>query len=207
MSIRIRHSPSRRRARARTLTAVACAALLAAPAAALAQQDASSGGFAAFKPDALFAQAGRASETSTFTLGLVWNWDRRWSIGEHAIVTAYSELSIGHWRADDGGGRAVVTQVGFTPAFRFWPSGHPSRWFVEGAIGVNALTPIYRTREKRFSTAFNFGDHVAVGYRQPGADGWEWSLRLQHFSNAGIDQPNPGENFAQLRLLVPLTRG
>jgi hypothetical protein len=28
------------------------------------------------------------------------------------------------------------------------------------------------------------------------------SLRLQHFSNAGIREPNPGINFAQLRLTL-----
>jgi hypothetical protein len=27
----------------------------------------------------------------------------------------------------------------------------------------------------------------------------ELVLRLEHFSNAGIDHPNPGENFVQLR--------
>lgn len=157
-------------------------------------------------PDAYFAQLGRARETTTVTLGLQWNWDRRWRLGERALVTAYSEVSLGHWRADQGGGRAVVTQVGFTPAFRYWPSGQDVGWFVEGAVGVNVLTPVYRTKEKRFSTAFNFGDHVAVGYRTPGASGREWALRLQHFSNAGIEHPNPGENFVQLRLTLPLGR-
>jgi hypothetical protein len=58
-----------------------------------------------------------------------------------------------------------------------------------------------RTREKRFSTAFNFGDHIGIGYRTGRG---EWSLRLQHFSNAGIDTPNPGEDFVQLRWSMPL---
>jgi lipid A 3-O-deacylase len=30
----------------------------------------------------------------------------------------------------------------------------------------------------------------------------ELSLRLQHFSNADIKRPNPGENFVQLRYAV-----
>ncbi len=33
---------------------------------------------------------------------------------------------------------------------------------------------------------------------------WEWLLRLQHFSNAGIEHPNPGENSVQLRVVMPL---
>lgn len=115
-------------------------------------------------------------------------------------------FSAGHWRADDGGGSAIVTQVGFTPTLRFWPGGATTGWFYEAAIGVNALTPVYRTREKRFSTAFNFGDHVALGRRSAGACHREWALRLQHYSNAGLDQPNPGENFVQLRLVLPLNQ-
>lgn len=161
----------------------------------------------ALAPHAYFAQVGRARETSTVTLGLQWDWHRAWRPGEDSLVSAYGELSVGHWRADEGGGRAIVTQIGFTPVFRYWRSGSKAGWFLEGAVGVNVLTPVYRTRHKRFSTAFNFGDHVAFGYRTPGASGWEWSLRLQHFSNAGIEHPNPGENFVQLRWTVPLARG
>lgn len=162
---------------------------------------------AALAPDAYFAQVGRARETSTVTLGLQWDWSRAWRPSEGSLVAAYGELSIGHWRADQGEGHAIVTQIGFTPAFRYWPSGSRSGWFFEGAVGVNMLTPVYRTRHKRFSTAFNFGDHVALGYRMHGGAGWEWSLRLQHFSNAGIERPNPGENFVQLRLTLPLAHG
>ena len=157
-------------------------------------------------PDSVFLQAGRASETSTVTVGLQWDWRRQWQFGERARISGYNELSLGHWRADDGGGSAIVTQIGFTPTLRYWPTGERTGWFGEAGIGVNALMPVYRTREKSFSTAFNFGDHVAVGYRTAGARRWEWSLRLQHFSNAGIDEPNPGENFVQLRVVLPLHR-
>jgi len=155
-------------------------------------------------PDAVFLQAGRASETSTLTVGLQWDWRHQWQLGERTRVSGYNEVSLGHWRADNGGGSAIVTQIGFTPTLRFWPGGESAGWFYEAGIGVNALMPVYHTREKRFSTAFNFGDHVALGHRSSGPSGWEWSLRLQHFSNAGIDQPNPGENFVQLRVVLPL---
>jgi hypothetical protein len=87
---------------------------------------------------------------------------------------------------------------------RCWPSGATTGRFVEGAIGVNALTPIYRTRDELFSTALNSGDHIAIGYRTHEGRHWEWLLRLQHFSNAGIDHPGAGENFVQLRVVVPL---
>ena len=65
------------------------------------------------------------------------------------------------------------------------------------------MTPIYRTSDKRFGTVFNFGNHIGVGYRLQGSTSPEWSLRLQHFSNAGIRNPNPGENFLQVRWTAP----
>ena len=70
--------------------------------------------------------------------------------------------------------------------------------------GVNVLAPLYRSRDKRFSTAFNFGDHVGIGVQLGDDHGQELSLRLQHFSNAGIKDPNPGENFVQLRYTARL---
>lgn len=158
---------------------------------------------ARFAPDWFFAQLGRASDTTTASIGVGWDWRWRKPWGERGIVSGYHELSIGHWRADTGGSRAVVTQLGFTPTFRYWPEGQARRWFFEAGVGANVLAPIYRTRDKRFSTAFNLGDHIGVGYRTTAA-GSEWSLRLQHFSNAGIDSPNPGEDFVQLRWSVPL---
>jgi len=64
--------------------------------------------------------------------------------------------AIGHWRTDAGMGGPVVTQLGFTPTFRYWPGGAQSGWFYEAAVGPNLLSPIYRRRQENFSTAFSF---------------------------------------------------
>jgi len=58
---------------------------------------------------------------------------------------------------------------------------------------------VYRHSDKHFSTSFNFGDHVGVGYSFGAAKKNEIALRLEHFSNAGIKHPNPGQNFVELR--------
>ncbi len=50
-----------------------------------------------------------------------------------------------------------------------------------------------------FSTRLNFVSQPGVG-RSFGSDGrHKLSLRFQHYSNAGIKSPNPGEDFLQLR--------
>ena len=94
---------------------------------------------------------------------------------------------------------AWVTQLGLTPALRYQWDGGDSPWFAEAGIGINALAPVFRDGDRQFSTAFNFGDHIALGRSFDSDRRKELSLRLQHFSNGGIKRPNPGINFIQLR--------
>jgi hypothetical protein len=89
--------------------------------------------------------------------------------------------------------------VGLTPVIRLQPAGRPSRWFAEIGVGANYIVPLYRTGHKQFSTKFNFGDHFGVGRQFGERRQHEFMVRAQHFSNAGIEHPNPGENFVQLR--------
>lgn len=93
-------------------------------------------------PDAIVAQLGRARATPTVTLGVQWNRQRQWRPSERALISKYNESSRDHWRAVAGAGTAIITQVGFAPTFGYWPSRQTSGWFVEAAIGVNALTPL-----------------------------------------------------------------
>ncbi|MGK2900546.1 MAG: acyloxyacyl hydrolase, partial [Burkholderiaceae bacterium] len=56
--------------------------------------------------------------------------------------------------------------------------------------------PVTRFAGDSFSTAFQFGDHLGVGYQLTPSQ--RVSLRLSHFSNAAIKQPNPGLNSVQM---------
>jgi lipid A 3-O-deacylase len=157
-----------------------------------------------FAPSRLFVQAGAAEQAQMLVFGAVWDW--RWQKPlSGGLLTGYWELSFGRWssQADpNGNSSAWVTQLGVTPVLRWFPGADTARWFVEAGIGANVLAPIYRSRDKRFSTAFNFGDHLAVGWYLGAEQRQEISLRVQHFSNAGIKHPNPGENFLQLRYVT-----
>ncbi|MCW5632744.1 MAG: acyloxyacyl hydrolase [Rubrivivax sp.] len=189
----------------------ACVALLLAAAASLpaaaqpAPPDTAPPAHPFYRPDAAFVQAGRARDAHALVFGATWPWSWRRELwgGE---LGGYWEASFGRWYAElDDGQRSSnwVTQLGVTPVLR-WHPGHaggsaPRRWFVEGGIGANVLLPIYRSRDKRFSTTFNFGDHLGVGWYVGDGEAHELVLRIQHFSNAGIRHPNPGEDFVQLR--------
>lgn len=171
--------------------------VLAASTSYAASPDTASGTRDAYLPTSAFVQAGFGDQsTSAYVAGLRWDlpWHRDFSFG---TVGAYTEIAAGRWHTDDRGhvSNAWPTQISLTPALRLHPSIAPN-WFAEIGVGANYIVPLFRSGEKRFSTEFNFGDHAAIG-RSFGRS--ELSLRIEHFSNAGISHPNPGENFVQLR--------
>ena len=147
-----------------------------------------------------FIEFGTAGSTRAITGGFNWDWDRQWALAG-GVFTGYWEASLSAWSYPTTEQRrtAWLGKLGVVPVLRYRFDGGASPWFVEGGIGLTMTTNLYETDQKRFSTRFNFGDHLAVG-RSFGARGeHELALRVEHFSNAGIKHPNPGENFLQLR--------
>ena len=152
------------------------------------------------QPSSFFTQFGSAHSTRALTAGLTWDMPYRWQLGT-GEVSSYLEASYSYWhiQSQDRAGLSQLSQVALVPVLRYRPDDGASPWFVEAGIVLTATSSVYRTRQKSFSTSFNFGTHLAVG-RSFGERGQhEVSLRLEHFSNAGIKHPNPGENFIQVR--------
>ncbi|WP_454828977.1 acyloxyacyl hydrolase [Pseudoxanthomonas wuyuanensis] len=146
---------------------------------------------------AWFVQAGVSENNQSLTIGATrdWRWQKQYRLG---LATGYWEGAVGRWLVN-GRGSHDVTQIGLTPVLRLYPQAWRPGWFIEGGIGANVIFPTYDDGKKRFSTTFQFGDHLAVGKRFGQQQQHEWALRFQHFSNARIERPNPGENFLQLR--------
>jgi lipid A 3-O-deacylase len=117
-------------------------------------------------------------------------------------VSGMTEAYLSEWSARGVGERRAFTQLAVLPLVRLRFRGGASPWFVEGGIGISAMSPIYRTGTKEFSTSFNFVDTVGIGRSLDAQHRHELSLRVQHVSNADIKTPNPGENFLQLRYAV-----
>lgn len=104
------------------------------------------------------------------------------------------------WDADAlPGERSQFTQLGLVPMWRWRFDEGRSPWFVEAGIGVSYLVHGYRTRTKSFGSRWNFSDHLGAGVNFGPRRAHELGVYVKHVSNGGLDKPNPGETFYQLR--------
>jgi hypothetical protein len=154
------------------------------------------------RPDGVSVQ-GSVGQRGTLMSGLAVAWDWEWELlRRRAAITGQTELFVNHWRADAvDGGRDSYTQFGLLPSLRFHLAQGRSPWFIELGIGASWLDRSFQTPERRFSTRFNFYDVIGAGYLFGEHRQHELGLRLLHISNAGIKEPNPGQDFVQLRYL------
>lgn len=143
----------------------------------------------------------RDGDASTYSQGigllLPWSPMNRFVEGPQSL---YWDLFLGNWstRAQDGG-RSSFAQAGAVLTWRYRFLDASSSWFAELGLGGSLMDRLYQTPERQFTTTFQFTELLGVGLSL-GDDGrQELGLRLQHFSNAGIRKPNPGETFVRVR--------
>ena len=139
--------------------------------------------------DGVFGEVGTGERGASLArLGAHWDQTARWLPRN---LHLYWELSLGRWDAEPD----AIYDFGLTPVFRY---ARAERGFYgEAAIGLHWLSGTSVHPEAHFSSRFQFGDHIGVGYR---GTRYDVGVRLQHLSNAGLRNPNPGINFFILRI-------
>jgi lipid A 3-O-deacylase len=145
--------------------------------------------------DGFSLEAGHGDEdTNLARFGLQWKWNWKAREEHRFHLTGYWDLAFGVWTKDN-----TTYDIGFTPVFRLQREDGPGP-YAEAAIGFHVVSRAHVSRTRVFSTRFQFGDHIGIGRRFGSRGRYDLGLRLQHLSNGGIDNPNPGINFLQLRL-------
>lgn len=154
-------------------------------------------------PQGIFIKSGLAEQAGSVAIGVTWDKSEWLFLPLSDYLDLALDLEIGHWQVfNSGHDQEEFTQFGLTPMLRL-PLGEAvrSQWFVEGGVGIHFIVPLYRTRHKHFGSSFNFQDLIGLGSRFGQERQHELAFYVSHFSNANISQPNPGENFLQLRYL------
>lgn len=156
----------------------------------------------AFDVSSAYVEYGSASKIKMVRVGATQDFKPEWSWfdsnGTH--LSGYWDASVGYWRASEWGtvpdNKKTLYDIGFTPVFRFEKTNKKG-FYVEGGIGAHVLSRLYDNAYKHLSTAFQFGDHIAVGYVFD--NNWDVAIKAQHFSNGGIKEPNSGVNVLLLK--------
>lgn len=144
--------------------------------------------------DSVSVEAGHGSrKVDLWRIGAQWNQNPAWLAGTRWTMTW--DAALGAWHSDTG----TVYDAGLTPVLRYARAAQGP--YADGGIGFHLLSSTHISSALDFSTRFQFGDHIGVGYR---FDRYDLALRLQHLSNAGLRNPNPGINFLLLRLAYEL---
>ena len=140
--------------------------------------------------DSVSAEFGQGSRgVDLWRVGAQWNPDVAWLAARNWQL--YWDLSLGSWHSDTG----TVHDVGLTPVFRHAIAQRGA--YFDAGIGAHVLSDSHVSSELGFSTRFQFGDHLGIGYR---FKRYDLAVRFQHLSNAGMRNPNPGINFLLLRV-------
>ena len=150
--------------------------------------------------DGIAIEAGSGNGVDMGRVAIQWDWGKRWFQGAEWHVGGYWDLGLGYWRNDTTlpGQNGSITEIGLTPVFRLQRNDLAGP-YLEAAIGFHLLSKT-QIGDMRFSTQFQFGDHLGAGYRFGTRDAWDLGYRFQHLSNGDIKMPNHGITFHQARL-------
>ncbi|MBS0341534.1 MAG: acyloxyacyl hydrolase [Proteobacteria bacterium] len=138
------------------------------------------------------------SATSSVTVGALLPWSPHESLRSGPMSLNW-DLFASNWRAAQVDGHSNFAQIGAIAVLRYRFGQGASPWFGEAGFGGTVMDRIYHSVDRHFSTSFQFTEVLGGGYSFGEGGRQELSLRMQHFSNADIKRPNPGETFVRVR--------
>jgi len=122
----------------------------------------------------------------TYRLGISQPWEKRWFSSETGHLTGYWDAAYTYWQGGDEGSGAH--SLSFAPVFVYEFNGERFQPYIEFAIGVAAFSSS-RVGDRALGSSLNFEDRLGVGVR---FGEHRLGLRVMHYSNAGLKDPNDG---------------
>jgi lipid A 3-O-deacylase len=153
------------------------------------------GSFSAHGQSGVSLELGRGSDSAgLMRVGVEWNWERKWALGEDWQLAGHMEFSAGGWQNSE-----KVAALAALPVFRIERSYSSVVPYVEGGIGLNLLSQVEAGSGRLGASRLQLGDHVGAGLRFGDQRRHEIGLRLQRLSDGGVARPNPGMSFGVVR--------
>jgi len=140
-------------------------------------------------------------DTRLLRLNLALGSDWRSAPDQGWYWTRYWEANFSYWYLNKlKNGEDDLLEIGVTPNFRLQREQAPG-WgqpYFELGLGVHLLSKVHiRTRD--LGSTFQFGTHAGIGVLLGEEYRYELAWRIEHLSNAGLKEPNPGINFSMVR--------
>ncbi len=126
--------------------------------------------------------------------------DKRYPVDNNCYWSLSWEGNLSYWYLYKTirDGEDNLWEVGVTPNFRLERERDWGRPYLEAGLGIHLLSEV-RIGHRDMSSAFQFGSHAGFGLRFGGNDQYDLAWRIEHLSNAGLREPNPGINFSMVR--------
>lgn len=137
-------------------------------------------------------------------IGLQWDLKKRFLEAGGWHLGGYLDATLGAWHERSAAGENNnLGDIGITPMARYQKSDL-SRVspYVEIGVGGHLLSSRQITTTKRFGGSFQFSPTGGAGIRFGKNGIYDIAYRYQHISDAGIEPPNPGINFHQIRFAI-----
>lgn len=140
---------------------------------------------AAQAADVTFALGRTGDSTTVYRIGTQVDFGSRWLQSRTGHLGAYWDAAYTYWEGDE---TAANHSLSFSPVFVYEFTGERFRPYIEAGIGIAAFSGT-EVEDNQLGSSFQFEDRLGIGVRF--ADE-ELGLRLIHYSNAGLKQPNGG---------------
>ena len=123
--------------------------------------------------------------TMTYRLGTQFDFDRSWFASDVGRLTGYWDAAYTYWEGDE---TASNHSLSLSPVFVYEFAGERFKPYIEAGIGIAAFSST-ELEDNELGSSFQFEDRLGMGVRF--AD-QEVGVRVMHYSNAGIKDPNDG---------------
>lgn len=123
----------------------------------------------------------------TYRAGLGWQWEKRWLESSTGHLSGYWDLGYTYWEGgDQASGRHSISAA---PVFEYVLGNGFYKPFIEAGIGASFFSGT-SVGDQKLGSSFNFEDRLGAGVKI--GDTQRVGIRVIHYSNAGLAQPNDG---------------